>query len=135
VKALKTGDWQTNAIESTTFALDTGIQILRINIVSTPSFNIDKMLFEVDSTSIIKSAVMDNVSAHPNPASNFVQFSGLNISNNFTVSIFDLQGKMVLNKIMQSGQHLNIEKLANGSYLFKLQTDKQLYSGKLIVNK
>lgn len=69
----------------------------------------------------------------PNPASNLISFSSTNGSVIKVVSIYNTVGQICLNeKFTSSGNTLNISKLAQGTYVAKLTTDKGIFQVKFI---
>ena len=94
----------------------TGIDSSRSNIVSSAE------VIGIDPTSLTKTFI------YPNPA-----FDKLTIKNVYSsdaiIAIYDLQGKLVLNKLIGSGQ-VDISNLPKGMYTVKL-----IDSGNVLINK
>jgi hypothetical protein len=66
-----------------------------------------------------------NLSVYPNPATNVLNIhADLNLGG-YNLEVYDLIGKKIFNQILEgSNNSVNIEKLANGTYLYRI-TDKQ----------
>ena len=71
------------------------------------------------------------VKLYPNPAYNKVSFSFDAANNKASIQIFDMLGKVVLEKQISNEQPLNIESLNSGIYLYNIVVDGQTQSGKL----
>jgi hypothetical protein len=85
----------------------------------------------------IKQATTGNFVIYPNPAIDRlnIKLSEKDINSNTRIYIFDLAGKIVLNKIL-SGQSLDVGMLKPGLYLIRLQTNTGMtFNGKVIIGK
>ncbi|MCW3787097.1 T9SS type A sorting domain-containing protein [Plebeiibacterium sediminum] len=71
------------------------------------------------------------VKLYPNPAYNVVSFSFSAANNKASIQIFDMLGKVVLEKEISNEQPINIESLNSGIYLYNIVVDGQTQSGKL----
>lgn len=76
-----------------------------------------------------------NILIFPNPSNDIIHFQLDSYDQKMEYSIFDLSGRIVQTGIIQdySNSEINIQKLENGSYLLRLQTDTVGYSGKFVV--
>jgi len=76
-----------------------------------------------------------SVFVSPNPATDFVNFSVDMPNSSAQLTVYDINGKAVFNTTVQTGQNqLNIEGLAQGTYVLKLTSDDTvLYTDKLII--
>jgi hypothetical protein len=72
------------------------------------------------------------VTIYPNPANNSIFISG--VENNATIIIYNLDGREMTNKIIRSGEEIDISFLKSGMYMIKLIYDNNLDFCKLIVN-
>lgn len=66
---------------------------------------------------------------YPNPASEFIWVKTKNIE---LVEIYDLQGKLI-KKIIGRNDKLRFDVVAKGTYLIHIQTDKELFTRKIII--
>ena len=76
-----------------------------------------------------------NFSIYPNPATNTLtlNLSQLQGLQNATVSIYDIQGKQLLQKSITEAQtQIDISSFAKGIYILKLQTDKECLQSKFV---
>lgn len=75
-----------------------------------------------------------NVNIYPNPAQNQVSFSP--ISNGTQISIFDINGKMIMNSIAFNQDIVRIEtsNFVNGIYLVRIENNEQIQHNKLIIS-
>jgi len=79
-----------------------------------------------------------NVNVFPNPASNLLIIDTKNLRNNISYRIYDLAGKILLNKdnlITSNNFEINTTSLENGVYILKLQLNNKVYSKKIIIKK
>jgi hypothetical protein len=87
--------------------------------------------------SVLENSRLD-FSVYPNPASNTVTVQFSNASNTFaTISVFDLQGKQVLQQeatIENNQSRVSIASLQSGMYLIKITTVDATVTKKLLVN-
>ncbi|MFO7655463.1 MAG: Ig-like domain-containing protein [Bacteroidales bacterium] len=56
---------------------------------------------------------IDNINVFPNPANDYIT---LNIKQQSIISVHNVVGEMVMNKILEAGEQLDISSLANGIY-------------------
>jgi len=74
----------------------------------------------------------DPLVAYPNPASDqlFLKFPE---NNDFVVSVFDLNGKLQIEKFLSNGENtLNVSVLNTGLYIIRAQNKKQILTGKFL---
>lgn len=91
------------------------------------------------AANIIESNIT-NVSVSPNPCENFTTFNfNLKNSNETNISIYDLTGKLVdnvINSVITRGSQsveYNTSNLNNGIYIYKINSDNEDITGKLII--
>ncbi|AOW19528.1 hypothetical protein LPB138_02025 [Urechidicola croceus] len=73
------------------------------------------------------------ISIYPNPTRGLLNIKIANLSSDYTIEIFNIQGKVVLSKSMkQSEETVNIENLPTGVYLLKTQINDKVYTQKII---
>ena len=65
---------------------------------------------------------------YPNPANDFITISG---ATNSRVAIYDLKGRLMLNKQV-NGKPIDIRSLAKGIYLLKVMSEDKQMVGKLV---
>jgi hypothetical protein len=74
----------------------------------------------------------------PNPTSDIVVFGFESVSNEATISLFDLSGKEVLNQNVVTESVNNIEistaNLNAGTYFYQIKSGDNITSGKLMKN-
>jgi len=76
-----------------------------------------------------------NIQIFPNPATNSLTLNLAQLKDiqNSTVSIYDIQGKLLLQqKIMQQQTELNISQFAKGIYIVKVNNDKETVQSKFV---
>jgi hypothetical protein len=68
----------------------------------------------------------------PNPAKDFITVkTDGNIINNL-IELYNLQGSKVLSTVLTNGNKVNIEQLAKGAYIFKVNAINGCFTGKLV---
>lgn len=80
-----------------------------------------------------------NIKIFPNPTSDFIaiQIGGLNLQD-LNIEMYDMQGKLIQEKILKSGQtigYFDIQTLYSGTYLIKISTNNMSLTRKVIVEK
>ena len=74
----------------------------------------------------VKEVEFKEVNVYPNPASTQLFFEGVNTAS--LVSIYNQTGQLILRERYREG--MNIESLNNGIYMFIVEEDEVLYSGR-----
>ncbi|AMS26009.1 hypothetical protein AEM51_02270 [Bacteroidetes bacterium UKL13-3] len=129
---------------------DTGCILFTVKMVGTyvePRFD-SVPLYDINAYKINNKGIFTSVHAineytnhsntyytpFPNPANTNIQFLGLNPSINYKLNLFDSKGKLILNNSFQSNNSINTSELANGLYIYTIQTpDTKIQSGKISI--
>ena len=89
-------------------------------------------LFHETSTSINNYENSNNFSIYPNPANDKIKLE-LNVLKNSIVSIYNIQGQLLLQQAIKHYQtEIDISSFARGMYFVKVETDKGIVSKKFI---
>lgn len=73
----------------------------------------------------------ENISVFPNPANDFITIDLGNYTEKAEISIYDISGKIVLNKtITEENAKLDISNIPNGMYLIKISDGINTFNGK-----
>jgi hypothetical protein len=95
----------------------------------------DSIIISVDACTLMEEISMNKLGLYPNPS--FLNKKIHIISKEIirTLEIYDMSGKQVLHTAPNSNDYLlSIENLLiKGTYLFKIQTDKGLYTKKIVI--
>ena len=75
---------------------------------------------------------LDSYQVYPNPCSNSVQFKIAKSSSVSNLSVYDVQGHLILSTIINSNQQVDVSNLEFGLYLFQIQTKGNTRYGKFI---
>jgi len=122
IQVPKTGDWTSLAVAMTNIDLLAGEQKMRINIVSKPAFNIDKI--EIVKYNYIAEEEQINFFVYPNPATNRLKIK-LENGKIDSLSIINLKGQKLLSEIVNSKTNtVDINSLAPGIYWLIVKTTK-----------
>lgn len=91
--------------------------------------------FTVSSPSLsVESELADNLKLYPNPASGQINVELSSLSENSSLDIFDISGKIVYTQsLIQLENAIDISGLDKGVYFITIQTGKNNYSEKIVV--
>ena len=98
--------------------------------------------FDMPPTSVLVCSLNTNstlnektFSIYPNPASGYVNVKASSVQNNVTVAIYDLNGRIVVNQLLQNTNNaqININSLATGVYVVKINSNGNSQTEKLII--
>ncbi|MCH2225960.1 MAG: choice-of-anchor J domain-containing protein, partial [Crocinitomicaceae bacterium] len=78
---------------------------------------IDDIRVEIDDPASINPITSINLNLYPNPSSNSVKISGIDV---LSVAIHGLDGKLL--KTIENKNTINLQELAEGNYLFSIET-------------
>ena len=82
-------------------------------------------LLKVPTTTLnVNSLDKPTLELYPNPSSNYINISGLQQVENFTV--YSLSGHLILKGTVSASKSINIENLSNGMYVLKLENNKTI---------
>jgi hypothetical protein len=85
------------------------------------------------NVTLIPEAKENEIYVYPNPAKEFIVFSVTNISESKIAEIFDNQGRKVIEQDVSENSQINVSKLDKGLYLFRLNQDGKIFTGKIVV--
>jgi hypothetical protein len=88
-------------------------------------------IIEKNSSSINENGNSLNFEIFPNPASDFIQFKGINFNQNVDLTIKDISGKTIINQHL-SNDKIDISALAVGTYLVNIITENKSYSTQFV---
>lgn len=88
-----------------------------------PSISAANAFFNVEGTSCVNIGIDERmrkglVSIYPNPAQNFISFSGL--ENEAEVAIYDMQGRFVKSALVEAHAQISISELEKGAYVLRI---------------
>jgi hypothetical protein len=115
-------DWRSNSINLSAFD---GTNDVVIRFTGTSNFGNNMFLDDIDiqsTLSVDDANEIDSLKIYPNPASNFIQVSGLNTSQ--TYEIYNLLGARITFGGLENNQMIDIKEFANGLYLLKLENGR-----------
>lgn len=76
----------------------------------------------------------DNIKVYPNPAIEYINISFDSEYKQLNFELIDLQGKIVMNKIVNNNCNINVEYLTNGIYYYRISDhDKIIKTNKIIL--
>ena len=74
----------------------------------------------------------DKILIYPNPAKNIIKINGLSIIS--AITIYNLNGKLMVKETIESSEEtIDVSMLENGSYILKIESEKELITKKLII--
>lgn len=102
-----------------------------VDTISNPGINQTHNIIE-GSTLNVLDFILDNKSIYPNPTSDFINITDVNLSD-VTTLIFDINGKRVYDYSVENNS-INVSKLASGTYFLTLQEGSKLLRHQFIKN-
>ncbi len=84
--------------------------------------------------SISNTDVASAISVYPNPATDYVVFNLGETKNQFTLELFDIQGRVVMNQKVNNCTTVSVEKLQRGLYFYRIKDSGKIFNGKLMVD-
>ncbi len=99
------------------------------NLIATEKFTY--IYTDLTTPTSIEEAEEVSIKLYPNPAYNNVTISFSSTNNTANIQLFDMVGKVVLDKEISSEEPINIENLKSGIYLYNIVVDGKSQSGKL----
>ena len=121
--------------------------------IEIPSNNVDSVVFELESSDVGAFGMntpdffcMDNIgnyplstveisenkfSIYPNPCSDFINLKSLENNDEYSISIFDICGKEIINNLKNPKQ-IDISSFIKGQYLMKIQTKDGIINERLL---
>lgn len=128
-----TGSWTTTKTVKSRVNLSEGQQVMRVNVVSEPGFNLDRFVFtEITSTDIAEVNEVENIEVFPNP---FVEFIKVKIEKTSKASIYNTSGILLHSFIINEKESkLDLKHLTAGTYIIFIQDKYNRYS-KLIIKQ
>jgi hypothetical protein len=89
---------------------------------------------EIFTSNVASYSHINSVIHYPNPSNEIVYFTWPESKVELNLTIFNLQGQQILNKIVTKNNPVNIKSLNKGMYFYRLSDKVEaVYSGKLIV--
>ena len=92
---------------------------------------IDDIIFRAYSALGYISEITNNIQIYPSPSTNFINIKNTNYTKS-KISIFNLNGELLITKCFINNTKLDIKNLKKGIYLIKVQTDKEIITKKMI---
>jgi hypothetical protein len=82
----------------------------------------------------IKDIEASTIAIYPNPATDNIHIVLPDDVSIAVFTLYDMQGKVLIRKEINSQDVVSVNNLAAGVYVYNVTTDKQNYTGKLIIN-
>ncbi|MDD4150380.1 MAG: T9SS type A sorting domain-containing protein [Bacteroidales bacterium] len=107
-------------------------QYTSMYIVKTDSLGLGNYTSPVEEYIINKN---NEFRVYPNPASTIVTIEFENSNNEYSIEIFDMSGRLVLQKISSDYQnYIDVNNLKNGLYMVRIVYQNRIFQSKLIIN-
>jgi hypothetical protein len=107
--------------------------LLGIEADSTGTTSLTSQYFLSMATSVPVLESRDKNLPYPNPAFNSLNFKTLTSFSE--INVYDINGKKVLHKAMNSDQSLNVEALKNGSYIYEIIQEGRTQKGNFVIQR
>jgi len=100
--------------------------------MNTPAFFCIDNFISMDGVGFEDIAANDLLNIYPNPSNGIVNIEVEN--QNSILRLFDLNGKILLEKILNSSSKIDLQHFKKGVYIIQIQSDNKIQSKKLILN-
>jgi hypothetical protein len=87
-----------------------------------------------ETTTSITDLETSNIRVYPNPTRDYIHIVLPDNVYRAVFTLYDMQSKMLLQQEISSQDVISVGNLAKGIYIYNVTTDKQNYTGKLIIN-
>ncbi|HOZ30233.1 MAG TPA: T9SS type A sorting domain-containing protein [Bacteroidales bacterium] len=77
---------------------------------------------------------LNDLAIFPNPTTSIISVVLPEGLKNADFSLFDMQGRCIIEKSIQSESQISVSELSNGLYFYKVVVENEVFSGKLIKN-
>ncbi len=138
--AATTYQWYLNGVlitgaNSQTFSPTlSGVYVVRITDANGCVYEYSKGFKYTAPNGISEKDLSDGITIYPNPSNGFISINDdMKLGNNFTVSVYDSYGHLVLN--FSNIRTLNVSSLANGIYSLTISSEKGLAVKKVSILK
>ena len=85
----------------------------------------------VNDCASINNTELKNITIYPNPTSNVINIKSE--SNKAKISIYSLEGKKIYFNTINTSEQINVSNIETGSYILKIQINKNTYTKRLII--
>lgn len=131
--APKTNSWTATQAVSAYAVLDEGEQTMRVKILSTPNYNIDK--FEIQEGTDINTVNAKDWTIFPNPASSTLYINGYYETTTATVDIITINGAKVISTTSDNLKNgISIDELNAGFYLVVISNQNTVITKQFLKN-
>jgi hypothetical protein len=80
----------------------------------------------------VSKTLRDDTKIFPNPAKNFITVKTDGNASNNMIELYNLQGSKVLSTVLTNDNKVNIEHLAKGAYIYKMNASNGCFTGKIV---
>lgn len=114
---------------------------IMVRAVDNVFFNVNTAFFTINSTLAVDDLNDNNSFAvYPNPSKGVFTIQFMAKSNEFSYSVYSMDGKQIVNKSVKNiqgkvNQQLDLSHLPSGTYLLQINNGSEKISKKLIINK
>ncbi|NQU86053.1 MAG: cellulase family glycosylhydrolase [Mariniphaga sp.] len=133
IETVSSESWVNPIKVSTRMKLNSGEQVMRLSILNTPLFNIDNMVFNVDTKSNLNLILENTITVlYPDRQNEFiVRYSDRNIRN---FNLYNISGILIQSKPVQIEQNqIKFSNLKNGIYIVQAISETENYSRKVVI--
>ena len=85
----------------------------------------------VNDCASINNTELENLTIYPNPTSNVININSE--SNKAKIYIYSLEGKKIYSNTINTSEQINVSNLETGTYILKIQINKNTYTKRLII--
>jgi len=92
--------------------------------------------YSIHGVSSLPNIISENeIKVFPNPAKDYVTFNLEGSFSDLNLEIFDVQGRKVIDQIIENNTPVSVQNLSNGLYMFKLTHNGSVSTGKMVVKQ
>lgn len=88
--------------------------------------------YSEQNTTSVTGLNQNQFNIYPNPVTEYVQFDFQNINSEVILELFDIHGRKLLSKTIDDNEKVNMKRFRSGTYIYKLNIDGKIQSGKLV---
>lgn len=113
-------------------ATDEGVYTGRVSNADAPDFEYTTPPFTLEINLGTDSKELDGISIYPNPVKNELHFDFKHVPEPLIVSLYDMRGKQITARKLNSDEALDLSFLSGGIYAVKIKTNRFVLTKKII---
>ena len=103
-----------------------------VDTILNPSINTAIEITEGDTLTNLENSLDDNLVIYPNPVKDALNINLTNGLEDATYSIFNIEGKLVMNSDLDTNNTIDVSQLSAGNYILRVQSNNSIKTQKFI---